>query len=76
MVKLECIEEGCPYLTQDLEFDQAEKILVMHLNRAHPAPVVSPGVSAAVSPVTSVMSTTQPIGGALVKFPASKTKRY
>ena len=40
MVQLECIEAGCSHKTQDLEFDQAEKLLNMHLDRAHP--VVKP----------------------------------
>ena len=41
MVRLECIEEGCSYITQDLPFDQAERILDMHLNRKHPVNNVS-----------------------------------
>ena len=38
MVQLECLEasEGCEYKTQDLPFDEAEKILDMHMNRKHP----------------------------------------
>ena len=35
MVKLSCIEECCQYETQDLTFDQAERILQMHLDRKH-----------------------------------------
>jgi len=42
MVKLECIEDGCPFLSQDLPFDQAEKILSMHLNRKHPIAAPEP----------------------------------
>ena len=41
MVRLECIEEGCSYITQDLPFDQAERILDMHLNRKHPVNNIS-----------------------------------
>ena len=41
MVRLECIEDGCSYVTQDLPFDQAERILDMHLNRKHPVNNVS-----------------------------------
>ena len=35
MVKLECIEasSGCKWMTQDLPFEQAEKVLLMHLKR-------------------------------------------
>ena len=35
MVKLSCIEECCQFETQDLTFDQAERILQMHLDRKH-----------------------------------------
>ena len=38
MVQLECLESdtGCPFMTQDLEFEQAEKILSLHMDRKHP----------------------------------------
>ena len=36
MVRLNCIEENCPFKTQDLEFDHAEKLLRLHLDRRHP----------------------------------------
>ena len=46
MVQLDCIEDGCTFKTQDLDFDNAEKILDMHLKRSHPvgggAPPVKP----------------------------------
>ena len=34
MVQLECLESdtGCPFMTQDLEFEQAEKILSLHMD--------------------------------------------
>ena len=41
MVRLDCIKDGCSYLTQNLPFDQAEKILTIHLNRKHPINQVS-----------------------------------
>ena len=50
MVKLECIEDGCPFLSQDLPFDQAEKILSMHLNRKHPIAAPVPALSSAPAP--------------------------
>ena len=36
MVRLNCIEEKCSFRTQDLEFDHAEKLLCLHLDRRHP----------------------------------------
>ena len=36
MVQLDCIEDGCKYKTQDLPFDEANKILDKHLDRNHP----------------------------------------
>ena len=36
MVRLNCIEENCSFRTQDLEFDHAEKLLQLHLDRRHP----------------------------------------
>ena len=51
MVKLECIEDGCPFLSQDLPFDQAEKILSMHLNRKHPIAAPEPAKEAKIDRV-------------------------
>ena len=39
MVRLNCIEENCSFRTQDLEFDHAEKLLCLHLDRRHPTGV-------------------------------------
>ena len=39
MVRLNCIEEKCSFRTQDLEFDHAEKLLCLHLDRRHPTGV-------------------------------------
>ena len=36
MVQLDCIEQNCNFKTQDLGFDEAEKILNLHLDRKHP----------------------------------------
>jgi len=38
MVQLECLESGsgCDWVTQDLEFDTAEKMLDKHMDRHHP----------------------------------------
>ena len=36
MVRLNCIEENCSFRTQDIEFDHAEKLLQLHLDRRHP----------------------------------------
>ena len=38
MVQLECLESsaGCPFTTQDLEFEQAERMLFHHMDRKHP----------------------------------------
>ena len=36
MIRLECIEDGCPFQTQELPFENAEKVLQMHLDRKHP----------------------------------------
>ena len=46
MVKLECIEasSGCKWMTQDLPFEQAEKVLLMHLKRC---PINAPAVAPA-----------------------------
>jgi len=58
MVKLSCIEEWCQYETQDLTFDQAERILQMHLDRKHSnanqvcmtsTPVTSPSRQSSIS---------------------------
>ena len=41
MVKLECIEKhqlNCDWISQDLPFENAEKMLEKHLARAHPLP--------------------------------------
>jgi len=41
MVRLECIEKhqfNCDWVSQDLPFDNAEKMLEKHLARAHPVP--------------------------------------
>lgn len=41
MVKLECIEKhqlNCDWISQDLPFENAEKMLEKHLARAHPVP--------------------------------------
>ena len=53
---MDCIEDGCTFKTQDLPFDNAEKLLSIHLARVHPinapvaqAPPVSMGVVAAPS---------------------------
>ena len=35
-IKLECIEENCRYVTQELPFHQAQRLLNMHLNHTHP----------------------------------------
>jgi len=38
MVRLDCcIGGGCDFKTQDLAWDQAEKVLTMHLDRKHPS---------------------------------------
>ena len=37
MIRLECIEDGCPFQTQELPFENAEKVLQMHLDRKHPS---------------------------------------
>ena len=42
MVQLECIEEGCLFRTQDLCFENAEKMLGMHMRRQHPAHASGP----------------------------------
>ena len=38
MVQLECLESsaGCLFTTQDLEFEQAERMLFHHMDRKHP----------------------------------------
>ena len=43
MVKLDCTEGGgCRYQTQDLPYDQAERVRAMHLERKHPQRVSCP----------------------------------
>jgi len=43
MVKLDCTEGGgCKYQTQDLPYDQAERIRAMHLERKHSQRVSCP----------------------------------
>ena len=43
MVKLDCTEGGgCQYQTQDLPYDQAERIRAMHLERKHSQRVSCP----------------------------------
>ena len=34
-IKLNCIEDNCNYVTQELPFHQAEKLLNMHLDHKH-----------------------------------------
>ena len=53
MVQLECIEEGCLFRTQDLCFENAEKMLEMHIRRQHPAPAPGPGPGPVVPPAAS-----------------------
>lgn len=36
MVQLECIEDDCLFKTQNLPFENAQKILQMHLEKKHP----------------------------------------
>jgi len=49
MVQLNCIEDGCTFVSQDLPFDQAERILTMHLNRKHPIPSPSQALTTSLS---------------------------
>ena len=44
MVQLNCIKDGCPFISQDLPFAQAKSILRMHLNHEHPIPSPSPAL--------------------------------
>ena len=37
MISLECIEDGCSFKSQELPFENAEKVLQMHLDRKHPS---------------------------------------
>lgn len=36
MVQLNCIETSCSFKTQDLPFDQAQRLLDLHIRRHHP----------------------------------------
>jgi len=36
MIQLDCIEDGCSFKTQELPFENAERVLQMHLDRKHP----------------------------------------
>ena len=54
MVSLECIEDNCSFKTQCLEFDQAEKLLDLHLRRQHPLP----GTAMDTAPPNNVSSPT------------------
>ena len=60
MVQLECLESdtGCPFMTQDLEFEQAEKILSLHMDRKHPT-----GQPTSATP-TGTFASSAPVDGA------------
>ena len=82
MVSLECIEDNCSFKTQCLKFDQAEKLLDLHLRRQHPLPgaamdtappnnVSSPTINA--TPSTLPSSSSDACYGLLRNLPQSST---